>query len=784
MTILSEQLATILQEIKDNFTHHQQIQVTPVAGDPPEQYRVIYHLRGLCREKGGEVHECSDHIITITLPFGFPHFPPSCKPESPVFHPDFDQAAIYIGEFWENNHSLPELIIHIGRMLGGESYSRNNAFNEKAAIWYQENQQRLPLDTVQQLSVGADSLSFPDAQTAPSPEPLTMAVDDFLPDTETAARDEPEADRPAKKIPADEMVKKTFSLHPAQYPEPDIDQEDSESQHQLVKARQLHQEGEAFEQLGQPAKAWARYKAARELAHDFPEIEKDISRAQYSLEMLGDWAGESSPEKETGTVSGKRAAPVKERVSGPGPQKKQTSRWPAMVIGGAALLLIVTVSSLYINGQLQQAQTMLAECQQFLDREQLTDAEQKCTEALKLTARVLFIKQQEKKLLTEHILQLQNSRKSKEVLALSAEDKGPPKWQQSRNLADTQLAAGRWQEALGNYTLALQLASEIRINERAVLESLRNRIRTTRINISVEAGEQSLAASAWDSAQNHFDRAMAIASQNPLAPETLISRLKSFSGQVDFNRLMASAEQYFSRRDWQKALTAYEKAEAREKEFPFADSRTLASLREAISRSKVFNALEQGKKDFANGQWDQAIEQYDLALQVLEENSETLGRDNPMESQQEISKLMLHATIIRDQQSTANSLKNKEFSQAIDTLQMTIETISMSSFAGEEEFQTIIKETRVSIHQAREDLLMAGHISYLTSNYQKLFIDNNPALIAENLSHPRVTFLKKIGKTRLYQIQCSEQGHNRPVVLQTHYLFDPATRKWHFFQEG
>jgi hypothetical protein len=63
-------------------------------------------------------------------------------------------------------------------------------------------------------------------------------------------------------------------------------------------------------------------------------------------------------------------------------------------------------------------------------------------------------------------------------------------------------------------------------------------------------------------------------------------------------------------------------------------------------------------------------------------------------------------------------------------------------------------------------------------NYQKIFTQNNPALIAENLSQPRVTFLKKIGNRLLYRIQCFEQGHNRPVLLQTSYIYDPATKQW------
>jgi len=142
---------------------------------------------------------------------------------------------------------------------------------------------------------------------------------------------------------------------------------------------------------------------------------------------------------------------------------------------------------------------------------------------------------------------------------------------------------------------------------------------------------------------------------------------------------------------------------------------------------------------------------------------------------------MLHAAVIRDKQSAANHLKNKEFSEAIDKLQAVVETINKSPFANEQEFQTITKEARGSANQAQEELLISEHISYLTNNYQKLLTQNNPSLNADNLSNPRVSFLKKIGNKSLYKIQCFEQGHGRPVLLQASYFYDPATKKWSFY---
>ncbi|MBU1986933.1 MAG: hypothetical protein KJ846_06870 [Proteobacteria bacterium] len=801
MTILSEQLEVIFQEIKVRFSQHQQIQVTPIAGTPPEQYRITYHLQGLCKEDEGEVRECTDHVVILTLPFGFPHFPPNCKPESPVFHPDFDQAAICIGDFWENNQSLSELIIHIGRMLCGEIYSTNNAFNEKAAIWYQENKNRLPLDTIHQLSTSTPLLA-PEEQKAAAPEtPLTMdLVDDILfPSNEIEEIDEvvilEQGENSFPQIAAERPLHPHLSLEPSSEtpqdpePEPDVDRQ---MQRNLNEAHQKHQEGEALEHQGNPAKALKRYKEVKNLVPDFPEIDKDIDRAQYSLEMLGDWAVEDVSEKDTGNNKKKTAskhnekpvAPTKKKsASVQQPEIKQgSSRWPIIVgCGCIGFLLILSFSYLFLSTQLEHAQSMSRECQQLQEAKQIPEAEQKCTDALELTSKILFIKQEEKKLVIEEIKQVQDSINRGKERALSREDSSLPEWQQSMKFADQHLADRKWQEALAGYTRTLQLASAIPTIDQSILDQIRRNIISAEFNIALQAGEQALARTEWDSAQKYFDKALDLARKNPQIPSTNISRIQSLTGQVEFNKLMASGDEYFSQENWTNALTAFEQAQKIEQKFSFSDAETLTSLQEIIVRTKVFNSLEQGKKAFADAQWDQAISLYEQAIQLLEENSELLRRDNPQQSQQKISRLMLHAAVIRDQQSVANHLKNKEFTQAISKLQAIIKTTSMSSFASEEEFQTIIKETELSIIQAQEDLLKSQHISYLTNNYQKLFTQNNPALNAENLSSPRVTFLKKIGHKMLYRIQCYEQGNSRPVLLQTSYIYDPATKQWRFF---
>ena len=146
MATAAKQLEAISQEITERFSEDDHISVTPLDGEPPEKYEITYHIIGLYKSDSGEILKQDSHTITISIPFGFPHFPPSCKPKSDLFHPDFDPAAICIGEFWAKDRSISDLIFYIGTMISGNAFSTRNAFNEEAATWYKANSEQLPTD--------------------------------------------------------------------------------------------------------------------------------------------------------------------------------------------------------------------------------------------------------------------------------------------------------------------------------------------------------------------------------------------------------------------------------------------------------------------------------------------------------------------------------------------------------------------------------------------------------------------------------------------------------------
>ncbi len=190
MTESSDRLEKEFAEIEQQFADHPQISIVSTDGSPVNQYVVEFRLNGLVQLDDGEVVQSDQHRIEISLSFGFPHFPPNCKPLTKIFHPDMDPSAIKIAEFWSDTTSLAELIIHIGKMVCWQIYSPEDGFNQAALDWLVANASAVPMDTVQTDDEGGKPDSgTPDAEM---PELSLDLSDDVASESGKFALDLPE----------------------------------------------------------------------------------------------------------------------------------------------------------------------------------------------------------------------------------------------------------------------------------------------------------------------------------------------------------------------------------------------------------------------------------------------------------------------------------------------------------------------------------------------------------------------------------------------------------------
>src|SRR5437667_10733365 len=122
------------------------IQITGKAGIPPEIYRFTYNLRGLYVSGSGEILERDSHVLEVNLTLGYPRRAPQCRMLTPVFHPNFDDSMVCIGDFWAASEGLDDLIIRIGRMIAYQEYKTKSPLNGLAAKWAAQHARSFPVD--------------------------------------------------------------------------------------------------------------------------------------------------------------------------------------------------------------------------------------------------------------------------------------------------------------------------------------------------------------------------------------------------------------------------------------------------------------------------------------------------------------------------------------------------------------------------------------------------------------------------------------------------------------
>jgi ubiquitin-protein ligase len=807
MNKTSNQLEAVFQEVSEHFANISRITVTPGEGTPPDQYTVNYNITGVCKESGGDVYSCENHIISISLPFGFPHFPPNCLPESLTFHPDFDPSAICIGDVWEADKSIVKLILHIGRMISGQIYSESNAFNEEAAEWYRNNSEQLPFDSV-------DFEELPPASSPVLEEDYDLDSIDTLDDDDfesSFSLEQPptpaiEIDTDRLRVIAKQKRFQTLSRELQAIEEPFDGREELEGQIQAAmdKAMALFQEADALEHQGDQKKALEKLHTIDSLVSDYPMLQEAKDRVQQAFDLLGDWVS-NEPDTQNFAPIGETEDPITAPDIAPSPSAKRTffedkktvhKKWFLLALGGGSITLVATLVFTYfsLGSSLGKAEKRFDECQNLLNANNFHGAEKKCDEALSLTAEVRIVKQDEKEKLSRKIETLLASPKLRQGLAGKTllDGKYVSKttkelllaFKEAKKNGDSFFEKELWAEAATSYTKALDIAKNTNtIIDDPLLAEIRQRLPRAQFNTIMAAGEKALTISDWNGATEHFSKALKLAKADPHVSPEDITQLELLSNQSKFNTLLDQGHKSFNSGEWDAALSSYQRALDLVEKLDLSESDTISSLYENIAKTKIYMTIEKGRKAFAASQWDDVIALYEEAILLLEENSKLLSRINTKESRMKLSRIMLHAAIIKDKQDVANYLKSEEYASAIKKLGHIKRSITRSQFADRPEFHTILEEIASQVKDAEKQLLFIEQTTYLTDNYEKLFLKHYPAATRSTLSAPKIEYLKDIGSKLLFRIQCTETTGGRPLRLQMDYLYSPSTKSWSFYTE-
>ena len=148
------------------------VRIVGTAGMPPELYRFQYLIRGLYVAPDGAILERNEHLLEVNLSLGYPRRAPQCRMLTPVFHPNFDDSSVCIGDFWAASESLDDLIVRIGRMISYQEYNTKSPLNGLAAKWAAQNSQLLPVDS----RAIAPPLDGQPTEPVSSPPPIAQAA--------------------------------------------------------------------------------------------------------------------------------------------------------------------------------------------------------------------------------------------------------------------------------------------------------------------------------------------------------------------------------------------------------------------------------------------------------------------------------------------------------------------------------------------------------------------------------------------------------------------------------
>ena len=687
-------------------------------------------------------------------------------------------------------------------MISGEIYSESNAFNEEAAEWYRSNSDQLPFDSTDFAELAPASL--PAAEEGNGLDRIDTLDDNDFGESFSLEQDPSSAieiDIDRLRVIARQKRFQALSRELQSIDEPFDGREELEEQIQTAmdKAMALFQEADVLEHQGNQKEALEKYHAIDNLVSDYPMLQEAKNRVQQAFDLLGDWVS-NEPDNQNSGLIGETEAPD----TAPSPSAKRTffedtkavsKKWFLFALGGGSIALVATLVFTYLSlgSSLEKASKRFDECQKLLDANNFQGAERKCDEALSLTAEVRMVKQDEKEELARKIQTLLASPKLRQGLAGKTllDGKYVSKstkelllaFKEARRNGDSFFEKELWGEAASSYTKALDIAKNTNAIDTPLLAEIRQKLPRSQFNSMMQAGEKSLTISDWDGATEHFGKALKLAKANPHVLPEDISQLELLSNQAKFNTLRDQGHKSFSAGEWDAALVSYQRALDLVEKLGLSESDTISSLHENIAKTEIYMTIEKGKKAFAASQWDDVIAQYEKAILLLEENSKLLSRANTKENRIKLSRLMLHAAIIKDKQDVAKYLKSEKYASAIEKLKDIKQSITGSQFANQAEFRTILKEITSQLKDAEQQLLLTEQTTYLTDNFEKLFLKHYPAATRSVLNAPKVEYLKNIGRKLLFRMQCTETAGGRPLRLQMDYLYSPSTKSWSFYTE-
>jgi tetratricopeptide (TPR) repeat protein/ubiquitin-protein ligase len=210
LPLRTRRLLADAEQMRRAFDQGSLIRLQATEGQPPELYRIEYHIRGLARGPDNQPVPRDTHLVEIQLTSEYPRVSPRCRVLTPIFHPNIDPSTICVGDHWAAGERLVDLVVRIGEMIAYQAYNVKSPLDGEAAMWADLNQQRLPLDG-RDIRPSEDEGPVPPAEAdvslktvaaaAPVVSPPPVPVERTAPPRPSEVPAQVSADRPAENAP-------------------------------------------------------------------------------------------------------------------------------------------------------------------------------------------------------------------------------------------------------------------------------------------------------------------------------------------------------------------------------------------------------------------------------------------------------------------------------------------------------------------------------------------------------------------------------------------------------
>lgn len=790
MAMGSQQLAEDFGQLKDLLELYPNISIVKTDGQPPDNYEIEYNLRGYIKDASNAVGIGSSHRIRISLPFGYPHFAPIAKPLTPVFHPDFDPAAIRIADRWQQNPSLPDLILHIGEMISGNIYNLNDPFSPEAADWYKAHKHQLPLDSINIADI-EESSSELDSLVDDTFASLGLEDDDFLePERQV---DSSEIDHIRGLIAQKKIftANKLLSDLPESANFPDREELQRNIGKIFRKTDQLFKLAEQLEDLGKPDEAIEVINNLLAIAADAPGIEALRTRIQESFQGP-QYLGGAQKKKEEGSEhrpenTSKIAPPLPQTITKPSFNFQSLPYKPLLAIT-LILGFVIGALSLYFKDQnvLSQSQAHLLKGQLLIDKKQF-DGALETLEAAKSTLAELTILRFRKKSLEQAINTLLASADLREGL------KGRVLYQGEYMLAETatsltelavltnqaQILSGqnKIEDALTLYRQALKFATERDLGKQVA--TINDSIKTLELRHALALAEKAEQGKNWNEAAEAYRKALKLSGniEDLGTTNDITHRLTTAS----FRHEMDQSKKAFTQSQWQETIKFLEHAQQAMTANPnIATDKERQDLHRLLVNSQLYMMLSTAREAFQQKNWDLAIKEYQSALTLLA--SESGNMDTLEESISKIEKTLMMVKITQIQEKILIAESASDLTAIIAHCREVQQLIRSSKYANDPSVKTVMQKISDKLDKYQEQVTLNEKIAWLEEHFEEIFRANYPTFQGSKLLQPKAVFLKKVDSKTIFTIACTERSQGSSSKLELNYMFDAGTGKWSVYR--